>query len=35
MKIKRDEVKTLFNERARALAHDSAVEGQLLVDWAD
>jgi long-chain acyl-CoA synthetase len=33
LKIKRDQVEMLFNERAQAMAHTAAVEGQLLVAW--
>ena len=35
LKIKRDQVEMLFNERAQALAHTAAVEGRLLLDWGD
>jgi long-chain acyl-CoA synthetase len=33
LKIKRDQVEMLFNDRAQAMAHTAAVEGQLLVAW--
>ena len=35
LKIKRDTVEERFGERAQTLAHDAAVKGQLLVEWAD
>jgi len=35
LKIKRDQVEERFGERAQTLAHDAAVQGRLLVEWAD
>ena len=35
LKIRRDQVGVLFDERVRALARTAAVEGQLLMEWGD
>ena len=33
LKIRREQVEDAFGERAQALAHDAAVQGELLVEW--
>jgi long-chain acyl-CoA synthetase len=33
LKIKRDQVESRHGERARALAHQAAVQGEVLVEW--
>lgn len=35
LKIKRDEVEARFGERAQALAHQAAVQSELLIEWDD
>ena len=34
LKIRREEVEGRFGERARELAHEAAVDGQIRLDWA-